>query len=150
MGWYLMFLDASAIIAILTGEDDAGYLVAKIETARKELYYSPISAYEAVIGLARKKSVAVNGEHVSTPPALIDEVEAVVFAFLADIKAVEMAIEPGVGRAAIKAARQFGRATEHPAQLSFGDCFAYACARAHRLPLLFKGDDFSQTDIETA
>ncbi len=140
-----MFLDTSAIIAILAGEDDAGYLIAKIETARK-LYYSPISAYEAVIGLA----AAAKGEHVSTPPSLIDEVEAVVFAFLADIKAVEMAIEPGVGRAAIKAAREFGRATGHPAQLNFGDCFAYACARANRLPLLFKGNDFSQTDIETA
>ena len=35
----------------------------------------------------------------------------------------------------------------HPAQLNMGDCFAYACARAQGAPLLFKGEDFSKTDV---
>lgn len=38
----------------------------------------------------------------------------------------------------------------HPAGLHFGDCFSYALARAEGLPLLFKGNDFAQTDIEPA
>jgi ribonuclease VapC len=42
--------------------------------------------------------------------------------------------------------RRFGKG-RHPAGLNYGDCFAYALAKSRRLPLLFEGDDFSQTDI---
>jgi ribonuclease VapC len=43
--------------------------------------------------------------------------------------------------------RRFGKG-RHPAGLNYGDCFAYALARGSRLPLLFRGNDFSQTDID--
>jgi ribonuclease VapC len=46
--------------------------------------------------------------------------------------------------------RDFGRGSGHPAQLNFGDCFAYALAKSMREPLLFKGDDFSRTDVAVA
>jgi ribonuclease VapC len=46
--------------------------------------------------------------------------------------------------------RDFGKGGGQPARLNFGDCFAYALARARREPLLFKGDDFSQTDVAVA
>jgi ribonuclease VapC len=46
--------------------------------------------------------------------------------------------------------RDFGKGSGHPARLNFGDCFAYALARARREPLLFKGGDFSQTDVAVA
>jgi ribonuclease VapC len=46
--------------------------------------------------------------------------------------------------------RDFGKGSGHPAGLNFGDCFAYALARALREPLWFKGDDFSQTDVAVA
>jgi len=55
-----------------------------------------------------------------------------------------------IGRKAIEAAKRYSKAVGHPAALNFGDCFAYACARAYRVPLFFKGQDFSRTDIETA
>ena len=45
--------------------------------------------------------------------------------------------------------RLYGR-NNHPARLNFGDCLVYGVAKAEREPLLFKGDDFSQTDIEPA
>ena len=45
---------------------------------------------------------------------------------------------------------RFGKGTGHPAQLNFGDCFAYALAKRLNVPLLFKGSDFSKTDIATA
>jgi len=48
-----------------------------------------------------------------------------------------------------RAVIQFGRG-RHPARLNFGDCFAYALAQAREEPLLFKGNDFSQTDVTTA
>ena len=51
---------------------------------------------------------------------------------------------------AIEVMARFGKGMGHPAQLNMGDCFAYACARTNGAPLLFKGDDFSQTDIESA
>jgi ribonuclease VapC len=45
---------------------------------------------------------------------------------------------------------RFGRGTGHPAKLNFGDCFAYALAREKNEPLLFVGDDFTHTDIQSA
>ena len=45
---------------------------------------------------------------------------------------------------------QFGKGQGHPAQLNFGDCMSYAVAKAHGVPLLFKGDDFPRTDITVA
>ena len=51
-------------------------------------------------------------------------------------------------RIASDAHRRFGRSSGHPARLNMGDCFSYALARDLDEPLLFKGNDFSQTDIE--
>ena len=52
--------------------------------------------------------------------------------------------------AASQAFEKFGKASRHPAKLNFGDCMAYAVARHHGVPLLYKGDDFAQTDIPSA
>jgi len=57
-----------------------------------------------------------------------------------------VAVDPEQGEAARRAFRQYGKG-RHPAGLNFGDCFAYALARLKNEPLLFKGDDFSRTDI---
>jgi ribonuclease VapC len=58
-------------------------------------------------------------------------------------------ITPEIGRIAIDAFARFGR-SNHPARLNMGDCFAYACAHSLDVPLLCKGEDFSQTDIALA
>ncbi len=60
-----------------------------------------------------------------------------------------IAIGPDEMARALDAFNRFGKG-RHPAQLNMGDCFAYACAKTHGVPLLFKGDDFSQTDIAIA
>ena len=49
-----------------------------------------------------------------------------------------------------EAYRQYGKGRQTGARLNYGDCFSYALARVTALPLLFKGEDFSQTDIEAA
>ena len=47
---------------------------------------------------------------------------------------------------AIRAAARYGKG-HHPARLNMGDCFAYACAKTNDARLLYKGDDFSKTDL---
>ena len=61
-------------------------------------------------------------------------------------------VPPGADEAASAYAAfiAYGKGSGHPAQLNFGDLFAYALAKARGLPLLFKGDDFSHTDIGVA
>ena len=51
---------------------------------------------------------------------------------------------------AIRAQERFGRGSGSPAKLNFGDCFSYAAAKVTGEPLLFKGDDFTHTDIHSA
>lgn len=58
-----------------------------------------------------------------------------------------VAVSPEQGELARAAYRDFGKGSGHPARLNFGDCFAYALAKATDQPLLFKGDDFVRTDV---
>ena len=128
-----MFVDASAIVGSLAPEVDGPNLAARVTQADR-LFTSPLAIYEAVLGLARSRNMA------------IDDAQTAVSDFLTDSRAE---ITEEVGRDAIRAFDRFGRG-RHPARLNMGDCFAYACARSLAVPLLFKGDDFSQTDIAVA
>ncbi|HJU17676.1 MAG TPA: type II toxin-antitoxin system VapC family toxin [Stellaceae bacterium] len=131
-----MFLDASAMVAILVGEDDAAALTKRLEQAA-EAYTSPIAVYEAVLGIARACRVPI--------PAA----EAILDRFLEQAAIRIMPITAEIGRGAVAAFERYGRG-RHRAALNLGDCFAYACARSLDLPLLFKGDDFPHTDIAVA
>ncbi|UZX45493.1 type II toxin-antitoxin system VapC family toxin (plasmid) [Agrobacterium sp. 13-2099-1-2] len=143
-----MYIDASAIIAILTNESDAGSLLAKLEDAKKPIFYSSMTVFEAVLSLSRQMANAKVGQQAPIPPELIDTAQQKIDSFLTLIAAREMPIGGKTHRAAIDAARNFGKFVAHPARLNMGDCFVYACAKEYRLPLLFKGDDFMKTDIE--
>ncbi|WP_018238671.1 type II toxin-antitoxin system VapC family toxin [Ensifer sp. BR816] len=145
-----MFLDASAIVAILGEEEDADMLIDKIEKAKQPIYYSSISMFEAVISLARKKRDGTLGNQVPIPPHLIDLAQQHVEAFIETIGANAKPIDGTMHRMAIEACRTYGGVVAHAARLNFGDCFSYACAKTYHLPLLFKGDDFTHTDIERA
>jgi ribonuclease VapC len=131
-----MFVDASAIVGILAREVDGPSLAAQVTQADR-LFTSPLAIYEAVLGLARSRNMA------------IDDAQTAVSDFLTGSRAEIVSITEEVGRDAIRAFDRFGRG-RHPARLNMGDCFAYACARSLAVPLLFKGDDFSQTDIAVA
>ena len=76
------------------------------------------------------------------------ETELQTFLDLAGITCV--AITPDDAATALTAFSRYGKGHGHPAQLNLGDCFAYAAARNHRVPLLFIGEDFSKTDIARA
>ena len=132
-----MFVDASAIVAILTREPDADALADVLDDARSPIT-SPIAVFEATLGLCRKRHASV------------EEAEADVREFLAAAGVRSVAITSKEGETALAAFARYGKGRGHPAQLNLGDCFAYAVARNYRTPLLFKGDDFSKTDIDLA
>lgn len=131
-----MFVDASAMIAILTGEPDAGSLADMLEQAGAPIT-SPIAVFEAVAGLCRKRQSG------------IEEARQDLAEFLALARIVIVPVGEAEAEAALSAFSRYGKGRGHPAQLNMGDCFAYAVARTRDVPLLFKGDDFSRTDIAT-
>jgi ribonuclease VapC len=128
-----MFVDASAIIAILARESDASALAGRLDQADK-IYISPIVEYEAVLGLARMGNASVAAT------------ESLLRQFLDEIRAEIVPISAKLGSAAVAAFDRFGKG-RHAAGLNMGDCFAYACAQDLGVPLLFKGNDFPRTDV---
>jgi ribonuclease VapC len=132
-----MFVDASAIVAILTREDDADALADRLEAALQPIT-SAVAVFEAVLGICRKRH------------ATVAEAEADVREFLEMAKVRIAAIDAPEASAALKAFDRYGKGRGHPAQLNMGDCFAYACAASRDIPLLCKGEDFTRTDIQLA
>ncbi|GJE40689.1 type II toxin-antitoxin system VapC family toxin [Methylobacterium persicinum] len=129
-----MFVDASALTAILTDEDDARELVGRLKRASRRMT-SPLAVWETTVAVARRLGLSLG------------EAREAVGDYLALAGIVVMPIPPEVGDTALDAFDRFGK-SRHPAALNFGDCFAYACARHYRARLLFKGDDFPHTDID--
>ncbi|MER8834683.1 type II toxin-antitoxin system VapC family toxin [Mesorhizobium sp. M0909] len=130
-----MFIDASALTALMTNEDDARELLARMQT-RKRLT-SPLAVWEAAIAVARVLDLAIS------------EAAEAVESYLSLMEIDMVAVPPNTARLALDAFDRFGKG-RHPARLNFGDCFAYACARHFDLPLMFKGAHFPQTDIDAA
>ena len=133
----MTFVDASAIVAILTREPEADALADVLETARSPIT-SPIAIFEAALDICRKRHASV------------EEAEADVREFLGVAAIRAVSITEREAETALAAFSRYGRGRGHPAQLNLGDCFAYAMAKNHRTALLFKGDDFSKTDIAPA
>ena len=130
-----MFVDASALVAILDSEDGADTLLQRLQQAEFR-HTSPMAIWETSLALARQRQLA--------PTDGLKRVTDF-------LKLLSIAIEPvnrEIGEMAVVAHQRFGKG-RHSAGLNFGDCFAYACARHLDMPLLYKGDDFSRTDIES-
>jgi ribonuclease VapC len=130
-----MFADASAVVAILSQEDDEVSLLERIGTT--PLSYSAMTIYEATLALARK----ADGD--------IELARQTVLLFLAAAGGPCLAIDEEISNEALIAFSLFGKG-RHRAALNMGDCFSYACAKVHRVALLCKGDDFQQTDVRLA
>ena len=131
-----MFIDASALVAMVAAEEDAPELFSRLEKSRTRLT-SPLAVWEASVAAARilKRS----------PKAAEGEVEG-----LLTLMGIEVvAVPASIAGEAIDAFERYGKG-RHKAGLNFGDCFAYACARHFVVPLLCKGSDFALTDIELA
>ena len=128
-----MFVDASAIVAILTAESGADVLAGRLEAASQPVT-SAVAVFEATAGVARKKACSIT------------VARDFVFRFLAAAGVDIVPIREREAVLALEAFDRFGKG-RHPAGLNMGDCFAYACAHAFSVPLLFKGDDFARTDL---
>jgi ribonuclease VapC len=129
-----MILDASAVIAILRNEPEAVAFAKAIENVT----YRRISAVNYV-----EAAVVIDGGRDPIASRRFDDL----------IREAQMIVEPVTedqARAARQAYRDFGKGGGHPAKLNLGDCFAYALAKDKSEPLLFKGDDFSRTDVKSA
>jgi ribonuclease VapC len=130
-----VFVDASAIVAILTNEPEAEALIDRLERAIRPIT-SAIAIFEATLGLCRKRHASV------------DEAETDVADFLTNARITLVPINDAT--VALHAFSRYGKGRGHPAQLTMGDCFAYAVATNHRTTVLYKGDDFSKTDLTAA
>ena len=130
-----MIVDTSALIAILRQEKDFLRLVECITDTPGVHRISSATHLEAGIVSAR----GARGSLFNKLSDLILNFSLQISPFTADQSLI-----------AINAYQVFGKGSGHPAQLNFGDCFAYALAKDLGQPLLFKGDDFSKTDIALA
>jgi ribonuclease VapC len=128
-----MVLDTSAVLAILQREAESEHFAALIEA-------DPIRLISAV-------SVLETGMIVEVRKAESGALELDNFILRGQLQTVPFdAEQAGIARLAF---RRFGKG-RHPAGLNFGDCAAYALASTRGEPLLFKGEDFSKTDIALA
>jgi len=133
----VIFVDASAIVAILTREAEADTLADALDRAEAAIT-SAVAVFEAALGVCRKRHASVA------------EAQADVNEFLAVARVQTVAIGDREAMTALDAFARYGKGRGHPAQLNLGDCFAYAVAKNHEVALLFKGNDFSMTDIRSA
>lgn len=128
-----MFLDASAIVAIIALEPGYERLADRLDEA-PEPFTSPLSVFEAALAVGRDRRIG------------FERARTLIRQFLESVGAEVMPIEPATGELALEAHERFGKG-KHRARLNFGDYFAYAMAKQHGVPLLYKGDDFSLTDL---
>lgn len=129
----ILFADASVLVAILGGEAGADALADRLEAADRKLC-SRVSTWETMAALRRSHAVPI-------PRARLK-----VARFITEIGLETVAIGQREYDLAAEAYERFGKG-RHPAALNMGDCFAYACARAHGAALLYTGDDFARTDL---
>lgn len=125
-----MVIDTSALVAILSGEPEQQPFIDAIERADLRLL-SAATLVEASIVIASRYG-----------PAGLHDLDRLLER--ADVQVTEVDAEQA--RTARAAWQRYGKG-RHPAALNFGDCFSYALAVTRGEPLLFKGQDFGQTDV---
>ena len=127
-----MIVDTSALIAVLRAEFDADVYARALAAPGEVRRISAANYLEA--------AVVIDGARNPVASRRFDDL----------VRESGLVVEPVTADQAILARaayRDYGKGSGHPAQLNFGDCFAYALARANGDRLLFKGGDFGQTDI---
>jgi ribonuclease VapC len=127
-----MFIDASAIVAILFKEEGRTDLVERIDAATRR-QSSVVALVEAVLGVSKR--FGINGAGYA--------IERYLEASGTEIRADDK----GLLRPLMVAHRTCDKGTGHPARLNMGDCYSYALAEASGFSLLHKGDDFARTDL---
>jgi ribonuclease VapC len=127
-------IDSSAFVAIFKGEADSAHLVERITSYKRKVMSAATWLESAMVcdSIPQRGGAAQFAETV-----------------------VELGVEiipftPEQARLALEAFKRFGKGRGAKASLNYGDCFVYALAKELEAPLLFKGGDFTQTDIVAA
>ncbi len=129
-----MVIDSSVLVALLLGEPETAAFVAAMAAASNRAVGAPSYVEAAIVMVAR------------SGPEAQDKLDQLLFDLAIDV----VPFTPDQAARAVAAFQAFGKGTGHPAALNFGDCLTYALAKSRGEPLLFKGNDFSHTDIEIA
>jgi ribonuclease VapC len=129
-----MVIDSSALIALLLAEPDADGFVGAIAGTSSRLVSAASYLETAIVMQAR------------SGPSAQEQLDRL----LADLSVSIVPFTRDQAIIAIAAYQQYGKGSGHPAGLNFGDCFTYALAKLTGEPVLFKGNDFSRTDIGVA
>ena len=127
-------LDTSAVAAVIFGEPDAEGLLAAMTRSAGDLLLSAATAVELGIVVEARQG-----------PAATDDLRRM----LTTLTVVTVPLDEEQAGIALAAWRRFGMG-RHVAGLNLGDCYSYALAKSRQAPLLFKGEDFAQTDIASA
>jgi ribonuclease VapC len=129
-----MIVDSSAMVAMVRREADAALFIEKIGEAVAPMM-STASFLETAIVIDSARDPVASGT--------LDQICKQTNMQFVPVDEKQMQI-------ARQAYRDFGKGSGHPARLNFGDCFAYAAAKALDEPLLYKGTDFGHTDVRSA
>jgi len=131
-----MFVDASAIIALLADEPEAERISSALAAAPARIT-SPIAVLEAVMGLARPDKFNIG--QAAAKPIVLEFLETRDIE-IRDLPPAATAVDLAVG-----AADRYGSGRR---RLNLGDCLHYACARHYAMPILATDDEFRQTDLD--
>jgi ribonuclease VapC len=129
-----VILDSSAIIAIIRRELD-----------RETFLDALLDAKNVAISASTLLEVRIVAQRSG-----IEGLEGQIIDLIRDHSVEIIAFSDAQQTLAADAHRTYGKGSGHPAKLNFGDCFAYALAKESGEPLLFKGNDFAQTDVKSA
>jgi ribonuclease VapC len=129
-----VFVDASALVAFVTQESDFEELQLKLKRTKTRLV-SPIVLFESTLAIRRLRQFTPN------------EALGLVGNFLYAYAIKEIDIPARCATHTVQVFERYGKG-RHKAALNMGDCFAYACAKIHRVPLLCISDNFIHTDID--
>ena len=129
-----MVIDSSALIALLLGEPETDAFVAAIAASSNRSISAPTYLETAIV------------MHARSGPQAQEKLDRLLSELSAEI--VPFTYEHAL--LALAAYRRYGKGSGHPAGLNFGDCFTYALAKLRDEPVLFKGNDFSHTDLQIA
>jgi len=132
-----LILDSSAIVAVICREPGYEQLLRKIALARTVAIGAPTVA-EAQMVL----DIKLGSKRGRDGAALVDQ-------FVAEIQALIIPFARNHISIFFDAFRRYGKG-RHPARLNMGDCFTYAVAKAAGMQVLYVGDDFTHSDIESA
>ena len=132
-----MFIDTSAFVEVLASLPKAAR-VADAIAAAKARYTSSLIRLEASMVLSTRLDVSP------------ERAQALFDAMIGECDIEIMPVTDTIARASVAAFAAYGKGRGHPAQLNLADCVSYACAKTLRAPILFIGDDFSQTDLASA